>query len=155
MATLGAIGFASAAGCNGLGSEAVPAGSLQLVNQDSLPHEIVMEITDVGNEYDEGAGEVVGDPNVPQYLTERRTTAVLEADTSRTYEAIFSEPVWYTVQFTIDGEVAPEPDGRVSSYPGPLAESNVAGEYLRAGVLENGEKSLVVSGTDNSGPFER
>jgi hypothetical protein len=114
-----------------------------------------MEIVDVGTEYDEDTREVVGDPMVPQPLTERRTTAVLGADTTRTYEAVFSEPLWYTVRFTIDGEVATEPDGSVSFYPGPIEEGNVAGQYIRVGVLENGEKTLVVSGTDNGGSLEQ
>ncbi|WP_092662203.1 hypothetical protein [Halorientalis persicus] len=155
MATLAAAGFGGIAGCSALGSEDVPAGSLELVNRDTLPHEIAMEITDVGTEYEEDAREVVGDPIVPQPLTERRTTAILQADTTRTYEAIFTEPVWYTVRFTIDGEVVTEPDGKVSFYPGPRNDSSVAGEYLRAGVLENGEKTLVVAGTSNRGPFEQ
>jgi hypothetical protein len=152
---LGVAGVGSVAGCNAVGSGEIPAGALQLVNRDTLPHEIAVEVTDVGTEYDEDARAVVGDPVVPEPLAERRTTAVLEADTARTYEAVFSEPVWYTVRVTIDGEVATEPDGGFSFYPGPMEESSVAGEYLRAGVLENGEKTVVVSGTDNRGPFEQ
>jgi len=155
ITTLGATGVAGLAGCSAIGSRDVPAGSLQLVNRDTLPHEIAMEIVDVGTEYNEDTREVVGDPMVPQLLTERRTTAVLGADTTRTYEAVFSEPLWYTVRFTIDGEVATEPDGSISFYPGPIEESNVAGEYLRVGTLENGEKTIVVSGTNNGGPFEQ
>jgi hypothetical protein len=126
-----------------------------LINRDTLPHEIAMEVTDIGNEYDEDTREVVGDPIVPQPLTERRTTAVLQPDTTQTYEGIFTEPVWYTVQFTVDGEVVTEPDGEVSFYPGPRNDSSVAGEYLRAGVLENGQKTLVVAGTSDSGSFEQ
>jgi hypothetical protein len=155
VAALAGAGFGGFAGCNALGSEDVPAGSLELINRDTLPHEIAMKITDVGTEYDEDAQEVVGDPMVPQPLTERRTTAVLDADTTRTYDAIFTESVWYTVQFTIDGEAITEPDGKVSFYPGPRTNSTVAGEYLTAGVLENGGKTLVVAGTSNRGPFEQ
>lgn len=155
VAALGAAGLGGIAGCSALASEEVPAGSLRLVNRDTLPHEIAMEVTGVGTEYDEDTREVVGDPVVPQPLTERRATAILRADTTRTYEAIFTEPVWYTVRFTVDGEVITDPDGTVSFYPGPRDDSSVAGEYLRAGVLKHGEKTLVVAGTSNRGPFEQ
>lgn len=155
LATLGTAGVAGVAGCNAFGSEDVPAGALQVVNRDTLPHEIAMEVADVGAEYDEETREVVGDPIVPQPLRERQMTVVLDAQTTRTYEDIFTEPVWYTVRFTIDGEAVPNSDGTVSFYPGPREDSTVAGEYLRAGVHENGEQMLHLSGTDNSGPFDQ
>jgi hypothetical protein len=153
-AALVTAGVGGLAGCGLPASRDVAAGSLELVNRDTLPHEIAMEITDVGNEYDGDTREVVGDVMVPRAATERRTTAILQPDTTRIYEAVFTEPVWYTVRFTIDGEPLTEPDGEVSFYPGPRDDSSVAGEYLRSGVRKTGEKTLVVVGTSNRGPFE-
>ncbi|MHB9285685.1 hypothetical protein ACKVMT_01430 [Halobacteriales archaeon Cl-PHB] len=151
LASLGTAGLASVAGCNALGSDDVPAGSLQFVNEDHLPHEFTMQVTAVGTDYDDDAREVVGDPPVPRAIAERRTTAVVDAQTTRTYEEVFTEPVWYTVRFTLDGEV-PEHGGEVSFHPAP--EEDERGTYLGARVYEWGEFSWVVSGTDNPGPFD-
>jgi hypothetical protein len=111
-----------------------------------------MQVTAVGTEYDRDARQAVGDPPVPQAIAERRTTVVVDPETTQAYEAVFTEPVWYTVQFTIDGEV-PEHGGRVSFHPPP--NDGKRGTYLGAKVFEGGRFTGVVSGTDNSGPFDR
>jgi hypothetical protein len=151
LASLGTAGLASLAGCSLIASEDVPAGSLQFVNEDVLSHEFTMEIADVGTEYDREADTVVGDPAVLRPLIGRRTTAVVDADTTRTYQAIFTEPIWYTVRFTVDGEV-PERGGLVSFHPAP--SDGERGTYVGARVFEYGDFSPVVSATDNPGPFD-
>ncbi|MFC7135394.1 MULTISPECIES: hypothetical protein [Salinibaculum] len=152
LASLGTAGLAGVAGCTAFGSDDIPAGSLQFVNEDVLSHEFTMQVVAVGTEYDRDAREVVGDPAVSRVIAERRTTAVLDANTTRTYEDVFSEPVWYTVQFTFDGEV-PENGGQVSFHPAP--EDDGRGTYLGAKVFEYGEVTWVVSATDNAGPFDQ
>lgn len=152
LASIGTVGFACVAGCNSTSSDDVPAGSLQFVNEDTLPHELTMQITDVGSGYDRDAQEVVGDVAIPEVLADRRTTAGVEPGTTRTYEAVFTEPLWYTVQFTIDGGV-PRHGGQVSFHPAPSDEDR--GTYVGAKVFEHGEFTWVVSATDNPGPFDQ
>jgi hypothetical protein len=152
ITSLGTVGLVSLAGCSTFGSEDIPAGSLQFVNEDVLSHEFTMQVTNVGTEYDQEAGQVVGDPAVPRALRERRTTAILAAGSTRTYEDIFTEPIWYTIQFTVDGEV-PDPGGQVSVHPAPNGDDR--GTYVGAKVFEYGEFTWVVTATDNPGSFSQ
>lgn len=118
LVTLGTAGTACVAGCSAPPADEIPAGGLQFVNKDVLPHELRMQVTAVGIKYDRDTRLAVGDQPVPRAIVERRTTAVVDAETSQTYEHISVEPVWYIVQFSIDGEV-PEHGSPVRFHPPP------------------------------------
>jgi hypothetical protein len=149
-AAAGAIG--SLAGCTDLLDRSPPAGSLRFENNDNLPHAIRVEVTDVGAEPGDGPGEVTGDATAPP--TQRNLTAAttLEPGDSETYESVFTEPVWYGVQFTLDGDV-PENDSGTTAF-NPVETAGETWNVLGSEVYESGEFSWVISSTENSGRFD-
>ena len=76
-------------------------------------------------------------------------TSVASGETL-TSRAVFTEPVYYLVEFTLDGTV-PETGGR---YPfTPTRPENADWQYLSGVVFENGEFSWQATVTENSGSF--
>lgn len=152
LAALGAGTVGSLSGCASLFDQSHPAGSLRFVNDHNLPHSIRIEVTGVGANPGEEPGKVTGDVIAPP--TQRNLTAsttVGPAD-SETYENIFTEPVWYGVQFLLDGEIPDDNAGTTVFNPSDADESDW--EILTGKIYESGEFSWVVSTTDNSGNFD-
>jgi len=152
LTALGTVTVGSLAGCTELFDDSPPAGSLRFENSHTLPHSIRFEVTGVGDEPGEGPGDVTGDVIAPP--TQRNLTAsttVSPGDTE-TYESIFTEPVWYGVQFRLDGDV-PENNAGTTVF-NPADADGGSWEILTGRVYDSGEFSWVISTTDNAGRFD-
>ncbi|MFB6087937.1 MAG: hypothetical protein ABEJ85_05395 [Haloarculaceae archaeon] len=152
LASLGAVAVGSIAGCNAVGSADPPAGSLRFVNDHDLPHAIRMEVTDVGDAPGDGPAAVTGDPIVPPAQRTLTASTVVDPGETQTYESVFTEPVWYAVQFTVDGR-EPENDAGITAFH-PAPADGESGSTLTGKVYSSGEFSWVVGSTENPGPFE-
>lgn len=139
------------AGCNGNSEVDPPAGSLRVVNRDTLPHDMRMEVTDIGTEAGEEAGIVTGDPDIPGDVS-LTMTAHLDAGATQTHESVFTQPVWYAVEFTVDGRVPETREGAVAFNPAPSGEDR--GRTLEASVSDGGSFGWSIAATDNPGTFE-
>ncbi len=111
-----------------------------------------IRVTGVGADSGDGAGDVTGDVTVPSTQRAIVASTTVGPRDSETYESVFTEPVWYGIQFVVDGEI-PE-DNRGTSAFNPAAADGGTWEILTGRVYESGEFSWVVSTTDNSGRFE-
>ena len=153
LASFGAVALGSVAGCASIGSERPPAGSLQFGNDHVVPHSVTMRVDDVGSEPGDRQGDVEGDPLVPP--NQRRLTAstVVDPGERRTYEGVFTEPVWYGVRFTVDGDDPEESAGSVAFHPAPA--DGEEGTFLSGRVQASGQFTWTVHSTGDPGPFER
>ncbi|UPW02236.1 hypothetical protein M0R88_09110 [Halorussus gelatinilyticus] len=95
--------------------------------------------------------EVAGDVSVPpQQRTLTATSSVTPGET-QTFKNIFTESVYYLVEFTLDGAV-PETGGRIPFNPSPPEREY---DSVLGGVeYASGDFSYQVSSTDNSGRFD-
>lgn len=152
LATLGAAAVGGLAGCDTGPSDEPPAGSLRLENRDSVPHTLTMRVTDVGTGPGGEPDAVVGDPTVLESQRDRTAATALEPGESNTYEGVFTESVWYVVEFTLDGR-APVDDAGVTTYH-PAPPDRDGGSILAGRVADGGEFSWVISSTGNLGRFE-
>lgn len=152
LASLGTVIISGTAGCASLSSRSAPAGSLRFENEHALPHSIRIEVTGVGAEPGERPGEVTGDVIAPPMQRNLTASTVVRPDDSETYESVFTESVWYSVQFTLDGQRPENGAGKTSYHPSP--PDRETGEILTGKVYESGEFSWVISTTDNPGSFE-
>lgn len=139
------------AGCSSWVERNTPAGSLRFVNDHRVPHSFTMRVTDVGTEPGTDAGAVTGEPIVAE------SQATLTAGTSVppgeqvVYEDVFTESVWYAVEFLIDGQVPASKTGVTAFRPSPTDQAD--GKILGGTVSPSGEFSWTVSSTDNPGRF--
>lgn len=139
------------AGCNGNSVDQPPAGSLRVVNQDTLPHELRMGVIDTGTAAGEEAGTVTGDPDIPGDVS-LTMTVHLDAGATQTHESVFSQSVWYAVEFAVDGRVPDTRRGRVAFNPAPSGADR--GRTLEASVSDRGSFGWSIAATDNPGTFE-
>ena len=144
----------SVAGCSEIGStdsaEDPPAGSLTFRNRHSVPHEIGLEVLDVGTEIGErvdGHDTVTGTPDAVVPQRDLTATAVLEPGQTRTYESVFETEVWYDIRFTLDDEYPGEDLARTVFKP-VRPNADTTGRMLTGRVLDGGEFSWSVSVTD-------
>lgn len=154
LASFSALGVASLAGCSSFQNDDIPAGSLQFENQDDLPHVIGISIVDVGTEAETGSDgySVSGDVTVRPQQREMKASSSVAPGETQTFRNIFTESVYYLVEFTLDGDL-PETGGRVPFNPSP---SNREYDNVLGGVVYgSGEFSWQVSTTDNAGRFEQ
>lgn len=121
------------------------------MNEHSVPHAISMQVTGVGSSPGNGPGEVQGDPIVPPTQRKLSASTVVKPGETQTYEGVFTEPVWYAVQFTLDGEEPTNTSGIVVWSPASV--DGGSWEFLTGKVHESSEFSWVVSTTEDSGPF--
>jgi hypothetical protein len=149
LAALGTAAVGGLAGCADLLSDRPPAGSLRFENDHDLPHVVSVRVTDVGAEVGDGPGAVTGDVVVPPAQRRLSAAASVEPGARRTYEATFTDPVWYAVEFEVDGREPPNDTGRVAFNPAPDGEDTY--RFLAGRVFESGEFGWVVSSTDDAG----
>ncbi len=152
LATLGWLTLGTTGGCLSWFDPPVPAGSLRFRNDHHLPHTIRLAVTGVGEAPGDGPGNVTGDVIVPPAQRELTSASTLEPGETETYEEVFAEPVYYGIQFELDGEEPGEDAGTVVFNPAP--PDGDGGQFLEGRVYESGEFSWVVSGTDNMGDVE-
>lgn len=152
LTSVGSVALAGLAGCSTGGSESPPAGSLRFVNEHTVPHAITMRVSGVGSTPEDTSGPGDGDPIVPPAQRELTASTTVPPESSQTYESVFTESVWYGVEFTVDGELPEDDAGETSYRPAPTADE--AGNILVGKVYPSGEFSWVISTTDNPGAFE-
>ncbi|MDQ2074447.1 hypothetical protein RBH20_18070 [Haloarcula sp. H-GB4] len=153
LATLGASTVGKLAGCSTIGTDDPPAGSLQFINQDSLPHAMQLAVTDVGSELNNETGTVAGDVPVPAPQRNLTATEQLSSEESTTYTDVFTEPVWYAVECTVDGQQTTQEEFQTEAmfHPAPPGREYV--NYLQAVLRDSGQIELAVVTTDNSGRY--
>ncbi|WP_458208870.1 hypothetical protein [Haladaptatus sp. NG-SE-30] len=154
LTSLSALGISGVAGCSSVLNDDIPAGSLQFENQDSLPHIIGMSVVDVGAESgtDSDGYSVSGDVTVRPQQRELTASSSVAPGETQTFKHIFTESVYYLVEFTLDGAV-PETSGQIPFNPSPSSRENY--NVLGGVVFPSGEFSWQVSSTENAGRFNR
>lgn len=153
LATVWAVTAGGLAGCGALSDRSPPAGSLRFVNDHDLPHSIRLAVTDVGAEPGSEPGEVAGDAVAPPMQRNLTVTEQLSPNESTLYEDVFTEPIYYGVQFFLDGSAPEDTGGPVAFNPSESGGEN--GALLGGRVDRSGELSWVISSADNSGRFDR
>lgn len=140
---------AALAGCSVLTGGDPPAGTLQFENRDDLPHVIEMSVEDVGDAVGDGPGEVAGDVLVRPAQRNLTAAASVAPGETQTFKHTFTESVWYSVEFTVDGRYPDNDTGRRAYNPAP---SDAAyGNVLSGTVYQDGSFSWGVAATDNPG----
>jgi hypothetical protein len=154
LSSLSALGVSGLAGCSTFRDDDIPAGSLQFENRDNLPHVIGISVVAVGteSETDSEGYSVTGDVTVSPQQRELRASSSVAPGETQTFEDIFTESVYYLVEFTLDGTV-PETGGQVPFTPSPSEREYYS--VLGGVVSGSGEFSWQVSSTDNAGRFQR
>jgi len=157
LEALGATASVALAGCSTLTdrSDDLPAGSLTFRSDHDVPHELGLEVLDVGTslgDRENGHETVVGTPDIPVSERDLTTTVMVEPDETRTYESVLRSPVWYDIRFTIDDDYPGEDLARTVIYPDRRGEDHLW-QRLEGRVSEAGELSWAVASTDNPGPF--
>ncbi|WP_348609568.1 hypothetical protein [Halobaculum rarum] len=154
LASLSVLGVSGLAGCSSFQNEDIPAGSLEFENQDNLPHVIGISVVDIGTEAetDSDGYSVSGNVNVRPQQRELTASSSVAPGETQTFRNIFTESVYYLVEFTVDGNL-PETGGRVPFNPSP---SNREYDNILGGVVyASGEFSWGISTTDNAGRFKQ
>lgn len=134
----------------------MPAGSLTFRNDHSVPHELALEVLDVGTslgDRENGHETVTGTPDIPVSERGLTTTVVVGPGETQTYESVLQSPVWYDVRYTIDDKYPGEDRARTVIYPDRRSEDRLW-QRLEGRISEDGEVNWVVVSTDNPGPFE-
>jgi hypothetical protein len=153
LVALGATSAGILAGCQSIADGDPPAGSLEFTNQDSLPHTIQLSVTDVGSEPGDETGTTAGEVTVPAPQRNLTASEQLSPDSSTVYTDVFTEPVWYGIEYTVDGRQAPdrEVSTRATFHPAPPGREYV--NYLQALLRDSGRIELAVVTTANTGRY--
>ena len=153
LATLGASACGTLAGCATIRQGNPPAGSIQFTNQDSLPHLIQIAVTDVGSELSSETGTVAGDVTVPAPQRNLTATEHLSPEESTTYTDVFTEPVWYAVECTVDRRQSSDREVKTQAIFHPAPPEREYVNYLQALLRDSGRIELAVVTTDNTGRY--
>jgi len=140
----------SVAGCSEIGStessESLPAGSLTFHNDDSVPHEISVEVLNVGTmrgERRDGQYTVTGTPDVAVSQQNLTATVILEPGENGLMNPSSKSEVWYDIRFTLDDKYPGEDSARTIFKPvRPNAETT--GRTLTGRVWDGGEFSWAI-----------
>lgn len=151
VASAGSLTVGSLAGCTMFADQSPPAGSLRFENDHSVPHLIRLAVTDVGSEPGTGASSLTGSVTIPAPQRTLTASMTVSPGEGHTYDSIFTESVWYSVQFTVD-EKSLEDNARKTHF-NPAAVDDGSYEFLTGHVYESGEFSWEVRTTDNAGSF--
>lgn len=150
LAALGTTVSGALAGCTARsGPDDPPAGSLRFSNAHTLPHAVRLRVTAVGSELDD-RNRPTGEVAAPPSQRDLSTTCNLSPGETATFPGVFTEPVWYDVAFTVDGQ-RPDESARVPFHPSPPGREYV--NYLAAELPESGDFTWAVVTTDNPGSF--
>ncbi|MFD1512506.1 hypothetical protein [Halomarina rubra] len=153
LSSLGALGATTLAGCSSTSEEGLPAGSLRFINRHDLPHLVSLTVLDAGSSlassgaYENGT-RVTGDVSGRTQRVGATTTTTVGPGETTPFETIFSEPVWYDVEFSFDGSTE---NGRTAYHPAPPDRDH--GNVLEGVITDSGRSSWQVSSTDNLGVF--
>ena len=112
-----------------------------------------MRVTDVGTAPSDRLDQVQGDPPVSQQQRQLSASTVTQPTETQTYKAVFTEHVYYGVEFTLDKKPFAAAAGKTAFNPTP-SDTN-PGEFITGKVYVAGEFSWVVCSTESSGPFEQ
>ena len=101
LATTGTSLLGTLAGCASSTKDEnnYPVGSLQFVNEHSLPHTIGVRVTDVAPM--DGSEHLPPDSSSQEDIS---STVTLDVGETRTYAGVFTESVQYDLTFTLDGQ---------------------------------------------------
>lgn len=149
LGALAGVAGAGAAGCAALGPDDPSGGSLRFVKKDAVPQVLGMRVTDVGARTGEEPGTVTGDTTAPPAQRTLTARASVDPGASPTYEAVFTSPVWYAVEFSVDGRT-PE-TGTTAFTPAPT--DGGPGRYLAGRVSAAGDLTWTVGSAGGPGPF--
>jgi hypothetical protein len=153
LAAVGAASLGSIAGCSFRQSDEPPTGSLRFVNDDEIvPHSITMRVTDVGTAPGEEPYSVTGRTTAPPAQRNLTASTTLEPGDSETYDSVFTESVWYAIEFLVDDQPPAEEAGHVVYSPVP--DDEPIGRMLTGKVGSNGDFWWTISATENAGTFD-
>jgi len=153
LATLGTTVSGSLAGCRTITDEAPPAGSLRFTNQDSLPHTIQLSVTDVGSELNADTGTLTGTVTVPAPQRNLTATEQLSPETSTEYTDVFTDPVWYEIECTVDHRQTADREVMAQALFHPAPPERTYVNYLHALLRDSGRIELAVITTENTGRY--
>lgn len=137
-------------------AENPPAGSLEFHNRDSVPHEISVEVLNVGDSVgnrENGHSTVIGTPEVVVPQRDLTATVVLEPGQKRLYESVFQSQVWHDVRFTVDDKYPGEDLARTVYNPAQPGDVDT-GQILGGDVSTGGELSWYITVTEDRGIFQ-
>ena len=80
------------------------------------------------------------------------TSTSISPGDQQTYKSVFTEPVWYGIQFTLDGREPRDNAGTTRFHPVP--PDSETGRLMTGGVGESGDFTWSISSTENTGSFE-
>ena len=141
------------AGCGTADTQDPPAGSLRFENRHNLPHQISIAVTGAGAERGEERGTVTGEPEGLLGQPSFTATTVLDPETDRMYEDVFTAAVYYAVRHTVDGDVPEHSPARIAFNPAPPDRDR--GSILGVEITQDGAFGWTILSTDNPGPFTR
>jgi hypothetical protein len=106
-------------------------------------------VTDTGAEPGEDRGTVTGEETVPRISF--TTTAQLEPETEQVFEDVFTEPVYYAAQHTVDDAEPANSQAEIAFNPAPSDGENT---FLEVQIDSSGVFGWVINATENPGPFD-
>lgn len=157
LSSLGVCGISCLAGCSATATEEPPTGSVRFSNQHDLPHVVGFTITDIGTETARSSESsvVTGDTrlSLPIHKQDLTTSVSIAPSETVLYPDIFSKqaqkPIYYAVEFTVDGSV-PKEGGRIPYSPAPTTDERY---ILSVDITESGSLSPEIVRTTNEGGF--
>ncbi|OYR51300.1 MULTISPECIES: hypothetical protein [unclassified Halorubrum] len=152
LAAVGAASLGSIAGCSSRQSDEPPTGSLRVINNDeTVPHSITMHVTDVGTALGEEPYSVIGETSASSAQRNLSASTTLEPGGIETYGSVFSEPVWYAIEFTVDERPPDDEAGHVVY--SPIPDDEPIGRMLTGKVGSASDFWWTISATENAGTF--
>lgn len=149
LSAVGVAGLSSLAGCSALSDDELPAGSLQFENRHDLPHVIRFSVVDVGERPGDEPGAVTGDVTVRPAQRELTAASSVAPSETQTFESVFTNSAWYSVEFAVDGRRPDHDTGRTVYNPAPADREY--GMVLSGSVESDGGFTWVQSATENRG----
>jgi len=110
-----------------------------------------MRVVDIGTAPGDERFSVTGETTAPPAQRTLTASTALDPSDTKTYDSVFTEPAWYEIRFTVDGQQLADDAGRVVYSPVPGDEP--VGRMLTGRVGSNGDFWWEISATDNAGGF--
>ncbi|WP_170830605.1 hypothetical protein [Halogranum gelatinilyticum] len=150
MSSISLGSIAGLAGCSAF-DETPDQGSIRLVNDQVVPHEISLQVVDVGSRQGNAPGEVAGSVNVVAAQRNLSLTVVLPPGETKTYSDVFTEPVWYAIQFEMDDNEPVRADPRMAYNPSNSVGDCNSGSFVEVSVSDDGNFWWEVVGIGDNG----